>query len=770
MAGKSNPRVEELFDRALSLPEGERLQFLEKECSGDPGLMAEVRSLLRHQSAEFLENPEHLPTIVPDDLSDPDEIGPYRLVRPLGSGGMGVVYLAEQEQPVRRTVALKLIKLGMDTARVVARFESERQALAMMNHPNISHVYDAGASDRGRPYFVMEYVEGASITKYSDLHHLDLHDRLGLFLQVCEGLQHAHQKGIIHRDIKPANILVTEPDGRAVPKIIDFGIARATERNKAEGTLLTEHDQVVGTPQYMSPEQTEFGRDDIDTRTDVYSLGVLLYELLAGSRPFDSRESGQGGFEQIRKLIRESDPPRPSTRLKSLGDASLETAANRHTEIGLLVRALRDDLDWIILKAMEKDRDRRYATVLDLATDIRRHIVHEPVEARPPGTLYRTTKFVRRHRIGVLAASVILLALVGGVIGTTIGMIRAQSAEAVARETERFIVRSFEEADPSQTKGETITAREILDHSAARIREEFRDQPQVRGRLMLAMGRSYRGIGKYDSAEPLLRESVDLLKEAQGDDHPDVAIALNGLANVLVNDQKYAEAVPIYEEALAIWRSSKDSNDQDMGRLLRHLGDAHTKLGNYDISMEYLERSMDIFRSTLAPDNLDVARCLDDMGENHARTGNTESGIALQQEALAIRMKHSDDPNAKIDYGHYVLGDSLMRAERYEEAAVHFRAALDIKVGIHGWEFPDIGWYAFRLAEALEGTGDLGEAEQYYLKAVECDDVNLKPDHPYKTETLEGYAAFLRRIGRDEEAGILETRVSKIKNLPKTRQ
>ena len=386
-----------------------------KNCDPEPVDLTTSVEVIKHNSAR------------------PKNIGPYHLTRKLGEGGMGEVYEAEQQEPVRRKVALKLIKWGMDTREVVARFEAERQALAMMDHPSIARVYDAGATDQGRPYFAMELVKGIPITDYCDKQKLRTKKRLELFALVCEGVQHAHQKGIIHRDIKPSNVLVMIQDDKPVPKIIDFGVAKATEQRLTEKSVFTELGQMIGTPEYMSPEQAEMTGLDIDTRTDVYSLGVLLYELLSGALPFEPRDLRKAGYDEIRRKIREDEPPRPSTRISSLGDAATTAASNRATAPGVLMRRLRGDLDWISMKALEKDRTRRYGSAADLAADIARHLQSEPVLAGPPSTVYKMKKFVNRHRFGVTAAGIVLAALLLGVVGTTVGMVRAVAAEGQAR-------------------------------------------------------------------------------------------------------------------------------------------------------------------------------------------------------------------------------------------------------------------------------------------------------------------------------------------------
>ncbi|HEY3176916.1 MAG TPA: serine/threonine-protein kinase [Candidatus Polarisedimenticolia bacterium] len=394
-------RIEKLYYAAIDLSPDERRAFLDRACADDPDLKQEIEELLRHDTgggssiAAAIDGVSRLVMLEGGEVGPGTSIGAYNIVERIGQGGMGDVYRAEQVAPVQRSVALKLIKAGMDTRAVIARFESERQALAMMDHPNIARVFDFGSTELGRPYFTMEFVQGVPITRYCDEHRLDTRERLDLFLPVCEGVQHAHQKGITHRDLKPSNILVSVVDDRPVPKIIDFGIAKATARGMTGQTMFTEAGQMIGTPEYMSPEQAGMAGADVDTRTDVYSLGVLLYEVLVGVLPFDREDLPESGLDGLRRTILEVEPPRPSTRVSGLGEASEEVARNRRTDLPALVRQLRGDLDWITMKALEKDRARRYAFPSELAADIRLHLNDQPVLAGPPGLLYRSGKFVR---------------------------------------------------------------------------------------------------------------------------------------------------------------------------------------------------------------------------------------------------------------------------------------------------------------------------------------------------------------------------------------
>ena len=441
-----------IFSAARRLPAGERAAYLDGACAGDAALRQRVEELLRasEEAGAFLQDPAPGAQRPADVFVSPktlliaaapgervgDRIGRFKLLQQIGEGGCGVVYMAEQEEPVRRQVALKVIKLGMDTRSVIARFEAERQALALMDHPNIAKVLDAGATETGRPFFVMELVRGVKITDYCDQRNLSMRERLDLFIQVCQAVQHAHQKGVIHRDLKPSNILVTARDGVPVPKVIDFGIAKATSGQPlTDKTLFTAFAQFMGTPAYMSPEQAEMSELGIDTRSDIYSLGVLLYELLTGRTPFDATELLRSGLNAMRRTIREEEPARPSTRLSTLIEGELSAVAkHRHTDAPKLINLLRGDLDWIVMKSMEKDRARRYETANGLATDIQRHLKNEPVVARPPSSFYRFQKLVQRNKLAFAAVAAVTTALVLGVVVSTWQALRATRAENVQRE------------------------------------------------------------------------------------------------------------------------------------------------------------------------------------------------------------------------------------------------------------------------------------------------------------------------------------------------
>jgi serine/threonine protein kinase len=452
------PSEEALFAAARRLPTpAARAAYLREACGDDVALRQRIEDLLRAigdagdplQGSPGAQSGPGGTLVAPIIEKSGDRIGRYKLLEKIGEGGCGVVYVAEQEEPVRRRVALKVIKLGMDTRAVVARFEAERQALAMMDHPNIARMLDAGTTDAGRPFFVMELVRGIKMTEYCDQARLDIRQRLDLFIQVCHAVQHAHQKGIIHRDLKPSNILVTLHDGVPIPKVIDFGIAKATQGDLTDKTVYTQFQQFIGTPAYMSPEQAEMSGLDIDTRTDIYSLGVLLYELLTGQTPFDSDELLLAGLDEMRRTIREREPVRPSPRLSTMGVRDAATVAKHYSATPEKIATLiRGDLDWIVIKALEKDRTRRYETANDFARDIQHYLTNEPVRARPPSTVYRFQKLVRRNKTAFAALGAVTAALIIG-LGLSLYMfIREREAHrrTVAAEKEQARLRQLAEA------------------------------------------------------------------------------------------------------------------------------------------------------------------------------------------------------------------------------------------------------------------------------------------------------------------------------------
>jgi len=522
-------REEDIFDQARQIKDpAQRAVYLDRACAGDRALRARLEGLLAVQpdaeaffagTISALKLPAELSVVLPkagateeaaDALAGEEplgtRIGRYKLIQKIGEGGGGTVYGAEQEEPVRRRVALKIIKLGMETKSVIARFEAERQALAMMDHPNIARVFDAGATERGRPYFVMELVRGIKITDYCDQNHLDTRDRLELFIKVCHAIQHAHQKGIIHGDIKPSNIMVTLHDGQPVPKVIDFGISKATEARLTDKSLFTSYAQLIGTPAYMSPEQAEMSGLDIDTRSDIYSLGVVLYELLTGRTPFDPKELIAAGLDEMRRTLREKEPPRPSVRLNTLRPDELSSAAlNRHQNAVGLVSSLRGDLDWVVMKALEKERARRYETANGLAMDVQRHLDNEPVLARPPSRRYRFQKLVRRNRGVFFAVGAVAATLIAGMGTSTWLFLREREARqrAVAAEQQQVRLRHDAEIRARITQAAMAVSQEKFSDAEKLVSEITFNESSVEGASVLRM------VGEWHALQGRWREAAD---------------------------------------------------------------------------------------------------------------------------------------------------------------------------------------------------------------------------------------------------------------------
>jgi serine/threonine protein kinase len=549
-------QAEELFQLAADLPASGRAEFIATRCGGDAALRGDVEQLLRvyeHDTGDFMATPAGGGPTDPGERPG-DLIGPYKLLSLLGQGAFGDVYVAEQLRPVRRNVALKIVKLGMDTRQVVARFEAERQALALMEHPHIAKVYEAGSTEAGRPYFAMEHVPGVPITEYCDRHRLPIKQRLRLFLLVCDAIQHAHQKGIIHRDVKPSNILVKVVGDQPLPKVIDFGIAKATGYSLTELTLFTDRGQLIGTPEYMSPEQAEVDASNVDTRTDIYSLGVVLYELLTGTLPFRAGVLRSGTVEQIRSRIHDHQPQRPSTSVRTRADGSPEAAKCRRTTPQSLRRRLAGELDWITMKAMEKDRSRRYASVSELAADVERHLRHEPVLAGPPGTFYRLKKLVRRNRAATLATVVLFVGLTWGTVGLTVGLHEAKQERDRARRAVSIALTVM--LDTLQSSDAEISPQAAEDVYWA-LTETFGEpasgkQETVRKFGSFVVAARLLSQGHAAEAEAILvplQEWADRQFRQAGSVNAATVLVRELLAEAKINLEKYGEAEPVVREA-----------------------------------------------------------------------------------------------------------------------------------------------------------------------------------------------------------------------------
>jgi serine/threonine-protein kinase len=727
-------RDDQIFAEAIDLPAGAvRTDFLDRACAGDPAARARIEALLAgHEAAAgFLESPPPgQPAPRPEEKIG-DVIGRYTLLRKLGEGGCGVVYLAEQREPLRRNVALKVIKLGMDTREVIARFEAERQALALMDHPDIARVFDAGATDAGRPFFVMEYVDGVPITRFCDEHRLPMAARLELFARVCTALQHAHQKGIIHRDLKPSNILVTQQDGGPAPKVIDFGIAKATHGRLTEHTLLTGIEQFVGTPAYMSPEQAERRDLDIDTRSDVYSLGVLLYELLTGRPPYDPKELVRAGLEEIRRIIREVDPPRPSTRIATLADADRATVASlRGSGSVHLAAVLRGDLDWIVMRCLEKDRDRRYGTAHELADDVRRHLRQEPVAARPPSRLYRLQKFVARNRLACASVAAVAAALVLGTVVSVRQAVRATRAEGLAR-LERDAAQAAGRAE-AVARADAQRRQEQAEALLTFMLGDFRTELKKLGRLNLLDSVGEQAMAYFAALDPRDLTDTALARQAK---------ALTQIGETRMDQARYPEAAAAFTTAYGRAAALAERHPRDgdmlferaqaeywMGFVARRRGDyvlARTWLTRYrDSTLELVALEGPTLRArqelTYGHHNLAVLEL--DRGALPAAEASFTAERAALGELIAAHPADSALQLRRADVASW-LGTVAERDGRYAEAIGHF-TQMAKEVDALAAREPTVVRWQFKQAESLTFIGSLrallgqtAEAAAHYDRA-----------------------------------------------------
>ena len=653
-------------------------------------------------------------------------MGPYRLIQKLGEGGMGQVWLAEQTAPVRRQVALKLIKVGMYDDDVLKRFQSERQSLAIMDHPSIAKVFDAGTTPDGQPYFVMEYVPGVPITDYCDQKRLKIRERLELFIKVCEGVQHAHQKAIIHRDLKPANILVVDVDGKPVPRVIDFGLAKTTTPQIAGETLFTKLGAFVGTPGYMSPEQADTSVQDVDTRTDVYSLGVILYVLLSGSLPFDTKKWQKQPLHEVLRQLREDEPPRPSTKIGMEKESSIASAETRGVQPKQLVSLLHGDLDWITMKAVEKDRTRRYGTPSELAADITRYLNDEPVVARRASTGYRLQKYVRRHSIGVAVVTGLVL-LLGAFVAMQGVQLRRTTRERDRANRERdratritdFMTGMFKVSDPSEARGNSITAREILDKASKDVDTGLAQDPETQAQMMNVMGDVYDSLGLYSPAQSLQQESLEIRRRVLGPEHPETLQSMNDLAHALYHEARGADAEKLYREALDIERRVLGPEHPRTLLSMNNLANALWHEGRYADSEKLHRETLDIRRRVLGPEHPETLQSMNDLANDLSDQGHFAEAEKLHREALDIerRVLGPEHPRTLLSMNN--LATALYREGRYAEAEKMFRETLDIDRRVLGPEHPGTALIVYNLGVVAAHEGNRTEALSLLRQAVD---------------------------------------------------
>ena len=779
-------RVKSVFLAAADLPDpAARAALVAEQCGDDAELRQRVEALLRvhdappdatadHSGADTPGSPDVTatfgdPAATTDRPGREEHVGAviagrYKLVEEIGEGGMGQVFMAQQTEPVRRAVAVKVIKAGMDSKAVLARFEAERQALALMDHPNIARVLDAGTTESGRPFFVMELVKGVPITQFCDARKLTPRERLELFVPVCQAIQHAHQKGVIHRDLKPSNVLVALYDDRPVPKVIDFGVAKAAGSALTDKTLMTGFGAVVGTPEYMSPEQASLNNLDIDTRSDVYSLGVLLYELLTGTTPVDRKSLGKAALLEVLRIVREVEAPKPSAKLSTI-DTLPSVAANRGTEPAKLSRLMKGELDWVVLKALDKDRTRRYETANALSRDIQRYLADEVVEARPPSTGYRLRKFIRRHKGQVLAASLVLFALLAGIAGTTFGLIRADSrridaenaradetaqrqraednerqakvAEAEVKAVltffeERVLAAGGPESKATGGLGKDVTLRQALDVATAEVATAFQDKPLVEASIRNVLGVTYYNLGDFLSATRQLEQALSLRQAKLGPEHPNTLTSMFHLGEVYLNSGKRDRARPLAEEVFRRQRATLGPAHFDTLRSLWLLA----MLSTPEEALPLFEESYKLRKATLGPEDPATLRAMKRLAQEYRRAGRGELALPLSEEAVRLMQATLGRKDSQTQVAMVDLAEAYLAAGKLDRALPLAEEALTLLEPTLGPEHPNTRTGMNLLVRVYDATRNHAGAIRVGHELLARQRRNLPADHPNIANTL----------------------------------
>jgi hypothetical protein len=772
-----NRSAADIFHGARELAADKRGAYLTGACGKDLALRAKVEALLTAdaEAGSFLGSPESEQGARVQERAGA-QIGRYKLLEQIGEGGMGAIWMAEQREPVKRRVALKIIKLGMDTRQVIARFEAERQALAMMDHPHIAKVLDAGATETGRPYFVMEYIKGIPILEFCDQNKVDTRARLQLFTQVCHAIQHAHQKGIIHRDIKPSNVLVTLHDGVPVPKVIDFGIAKATNSELTSKTLFTEHRQMVGTPAYMSPEQAEMSGLDIDTRSDIYSLGVLLYELLTGTTPFNIKALLESGFGEMLRAIREDEPHKPSTRISTLGETGTRTALQRSVDAKKLSALLRGDIDWIVMKCLEKDRSRRYETASGLAADIVRHLNDEPVSAGAPSAGYKLRKFVRRNRGQVFAGGAVLAALLVGVVAFAwmAKVASEQRDEAESARTAEVAQRQLAEAARAEAEQQRALALEQAREAARQEAEARKHEREAQSQAAIA-----EAVAKFQTdmlaavdpdqlprdpltGEPLkdrvtvvhaLESAVKLLDAGSLAEQPLVEAKVRATIGATFQAlARFDEAEHNLRRTLEIRRAASPVDERLVADAMDALAMMLWQRGENDESETLMSAALEIYRRVLPAGQIDIANAMDNMAKPLIGKNKLALAEPLLRESLALRRTILPASDTRLAHGLNGLGHLLSLQDRPADAEPLYREALAINRTARPAGHPELANSINNLAACLKAQRKFEEADGLFREALAIKRATLPADHPRLALGLNNLASSLQEQGRTAEA------------------